>query len=70
MSFYLKIALAVVGGSLCDLFHKSLFAGKFPEDGKMARIPSILKSGAKDDKSNYSPAESNKASSLNGFKNK
>ena len=31
-SFYLKIALPVVGRSLCDLFNKSLFAGKFPED--------------------------------------
>ena len=33
-SFYLKIASPVVGGSLCDLFNKSLFGGKFPEDWK------------------------------------
>ena len=54
-SFYLKIALPVVGGSLCDLFNKSLFAGKFPEDWKIARIAPIFKSGAKDDRSNYRP---------------
>ena len=54
-SFYLKIALPVVGRSLCDLFHKSLFAGKFPEDWKIARIAPIFKSGAKDDRSNYRP---------------
>ena len=54
-SFYLKIALPVVGGSLCDLFNESLFAGKFPEDWKIARIAPIFKSGAKDDRSNYRP---------------
>ena len=54
-SFYLKIAMPVVGGSLCDLFNKSLFAGKFPEDWKIARIAPIFKSGAKDDRSNYRP---------------
>ena len=54
-SFYLRIALPVVGGSLCDLFNKSLFAGKFPEDWKIARIAPIFKSGAKDDRSNYRP---------------
>ena len=54
-SFYLKMALPVVGGSLCDLFNKSLFAGKFPEDWKIARIAPIFKSGARDDRSNYRP---------------
>ena len=54
-SFYLKIAIPVVGGSLCDLFNKSLFAGKFPEDWKIARIAPIFKSGAKDERSNYRP---------------
>ena len=29
-SFYLKIALPVVGRSLCDLFNKSLSTGNFP----------------------------------------
>ena len=45
----------VVGGSLCDLFNKSMFAGKFPEDWKIARIVPIFKSGARDDRSNYRP---------------
>ena len=54
-SFYLKTALPVVGRSLCDLFNKSLFAGKFPEDWKIARSAPIFKSGAKDDRSNYWP---------------
>ena len=52
-NFYLKIALPVVSESLCDLFNKSLFAGKFPKDWKVARIAPIFKNGAKDDRSNY-----------------
>ena len=54
-SFYLKIALPVVGGSMCDFFNKSLFAGEFLEDWKIARIVPIFKSGAMDDSSNYRP---------------
>ena len=54
-SFCLKIALPVVGGSLCDLFNESLFAEKFPEDWKIALIAPIFKSGARDDRSNYRP---------------
>ena len=52
VSFYLKIALPVVGGSLCDLFNKTLFAGKFLEDLKIARIAPLFKGGAKDDRTN------------------
>ena len=51
-SFYLKIALPVVGGSLCH-FNKSLLARKFPEDWKMVRIAPNFRSGARDDRSNY-----------------
>ena len=60
-SFYLKIALADIGGSLCDpggapwchLFNRFLlFTGKFPEDWKIARTAPIFKSGARDDRSN------------------
>ena len=40
---------------MCDLLNKSLFAGKFPENRKIARIAPIFKSGAKDDRSNYRP---------------
>ena len=54
-SFYLKSALPVVGGSLCDLFNKSLFAGKCPEDWKIVRIAPIFKNKARDDRSNYRP---------------
>ena len=54
-SFYLKIALPVVGGSLYDLFNKSLPAGKCPEDWKIAPIAPIFKNGARDDRSNYRP---------------
>ena len=31
-SFYLKFALPVVGGSFWDLFNKSLFTGRFPNE--------------------------------------
>ena len=54
-SFYVKIVLPVVGRSLCGLFNKSLFTGKFPNEWKLARIAPISKSGARDDKSNYRP---------------
>ena len=54
-NFYLKIAMAVVSKSLCDLFNKSLFAGKFPEDWKIARIAPVFKNSAKVEKSNYRP---------------
>ena len=54
-SFYLKIALPVAGGSLCDLVNKLLFAGKFPNEWKLVRIAPIVKSGARDDRSNYRP---------------
>ena len=54
-NFYLKIAMPVVSKSLCDLFNKSLFAGKFPDDWKIARIAPIFKNCAKAEKSNYRP---------------
>ena len=37
-NFYLKNPLPVVGGSLSDLFNKSLLTGKFPNEWKLARI--------------------------------
>ena len=54
-SFYLKIALPVVGGSLSDLVNKSLFAGKFVEVWKLVRVAPIFKSVARNDRSNYRP---------------
>ena len=40
---------------MCDLFNKSLFTGKFPTERKLAHIAPILKSGARNDRSNYRP---------------
>ena len=37
-SFFIKIALPLISGSLCDLFNLSLFSGKFPTDWKIARV--------------------------------
>ena len=31
-SFFIKTALPLISGSLCDLFNMSLFSEKFPED--------------------------------------
>ena len=54
-SFFIKMALPLISGSLCDLFNMSLFSGKFPEDWKIARVALVYKSGARDDCSNYRP---------------
>ena len=54
-SFFLKIALPIIKGSLCDLFNLSLFSGKFPDCWKIARVAPIFKSGQRDDRSNYRP---------------
>ena len=52
-SYFLKVALPIVKGSLCDLFNLSLFSGKFPDCRKIARVAPIFKSGQRDDRSNY-----------------
>ena len=54
-SYFLKIALPIIKGSLRDLFNLSLFAGKFPDCSKIARVVPIFKSGQRDDRSNYRP---------------
>ena len=54
-SFFIKISLPLISGSLCDLFNLPLFSEKFPTDWKIARVAPIYKSGAKDDCSNYRP---------------
>ena len=33
-SYFIKIALPLISGSLSDIFNMSLFSGKFPENGK------------------------------------
>ena len=52
---YRDTRMPVVREYLCDLFNKSLPAGKFLEDWKIARIAPIFKNGAKDERSNYGP---------------
>ena len=54
-SFFIKIALPLISGSLCDLFNFSLFSGIFPTEWKIACVAPIYKSGARDDCSNYRP---------------
>ena len=54
-SYFLKIALPIIKGSLCDLFNLSLFSGKFPDCWKIARVAPIFNSGQRDDRSNYRP---------------
>ena len=54
-SFYLKISLPVVGGSMCDLFNKLFLTGKFPNEWKLERTTPIFKSGARDGRSNDRP---------------
>ena len=54
-SYFVKIALPIIKGSLCDLFNLSLFSGKFPDSWKIARVAPIFKSGQRDDRSNYRP---------------
>ena len=54
-SFFIKIALPLISGSLCDLFNFSLFSGIFPTEWKIARVPPIYKSGAREDCSNFKP---------------
>ena len=55
VSFFIKIALPLISGSLCDLFNLSFISGKFPTDWKIARVATIYKRGARDDCSNYRP---------------
>ena len=52
-SYFLKMDLPIIKGSLCDLFNLSLFSGKFPDGWKIARVAPIFKSGQRDDRSNY-----------------
>ena len=40
---FLKIALAVIGESLCNIFNLSIATGVFPDCWKIARVPPFLK---------------------------
>ena len=52
---FLKIALPVIGESLCNIFNLSIATGVFPDCWKIARVAPIFKSGHSDDRSNYRP---------------
>ena len=52
---FLKIALPVIGESLCNIFNHSIATAVFPDSWKIARVAPIFKSGKSDDRSNYGP---------------
>ena len=52
-SFFIKIALPLISGSLCDRFSVSLFSGIFPTEWKIVCVAPIYKRGARDVWSNY-----------------
>ena len=54
-SYFLKIALPVISGSLCDIFNLSVATRFFPDSWKIARVAPIFKGGQPDDRSNNRP---------------
>ena len=52
---FFKIALPVIGESLCNIFNLSIATGVFLDCRKIARVAPIFKSGQSDDRSNYRP---------------
>ena len=52
---FLKIALPVIGESLCSIFNLSIAAGVFRDCWKIARVAPIFTSGQSDHRSNYRP---------------
>ena len=52
---FLKIALPVIGESVCIIFNLSIATGVFPDCWNIARVAPILKSGESHDRSNYRP---------------
>ena len=52
---FLKIALPVIGESLCNIFNLSIVTVVFPDSWKIVRVAPIFKSGQSDDRSNYRP---------------
>ena len=52
---FLKIALPVIGESLCIIFYLTIAAGVFPDSWKTARVAPIFNSGQSDDRSIYKP---------------
>ena len=54
-SYFLKLALPFIEGSLVLMFKKSLGTASFPDSWKTARVTPIFKDGEKEEKSNYRP---------------
>ena len=54
-SYFLKLALPVVGKSLACLFNRSINQCKFPTTWKIARVIPIFNDGDKSAKENYQP---------------
>ena len=54
-NYFLKIALSVIGESLCNIFNLSIATGEFPDCCKIARAAPIFKSGQSNDRSKYRP---------------
>ena len=54
-SFFLKVGMPVLAGSLSRLFNMSMSLGIFPDDWKIARVAPIYKDGSEDENSNYRP---------------
>ena len=52
---FLKIALPVIGESLCNIYNLSIASGVFPDCWKIARVAPIFKSGQSDNRSNHRP---------------
>ena len=54
-SFFLKVGMPVLAGSLSRLFNMSMSLGIFPDNWKIARVAPIYKDGSEDENSNYRP---------------
>ena len=54
-SYFLKLALPVVGKSLTCLYNRSINQCKFPTTWKITRVTPIFKDGDKSAKENYRP---------------
>ena len=54
-SFFLKVGMPVLAGSLSQFFNMSMSLGIFPEDWKIASVAPIYKDGSEDENSNYRP---------------
>ena len=54
-SYFLKLALPFISGSLAHLFNIAIETSTFPDSWKIARVTPIFKEGEKCERSNYRP---------------